>query len=112
MKQTDELKKLIAEHPDYPIVFLSSEEANTGDYYWMYCSNVSFGVGEMLAAECPYNDEVICCDRDEFEEEMQDWLCNKLDENLTDEEFDKRLKKEIAKYDDQWINVITVWVSN
>ena len=30
-KSTEELKKLIAEHPDYPIVVLAGEEANNGD---------------------------------------------------------------------------------
>ena len=43
-KKTDELKKLIAEHPDYPIVVLAGDEANDGDYSWMYCSSISFEV--------------------------------------------------------------------
>lgn len=117
-KNTEELKKLIAEHPDYPIVVLASEEANSGDYFWMYCSDISFGEGELLEAETPYNDEIVCADRDDFEENMQDWLCDKLyDEgvdvkNMPDAEFNKLLKAEIAKYDPYWKKVITIWAAN
>ena len=117
-KSTEELKKLIAEHPDYPIVVLASEEANSGDYSWMYCSDISFGVDELLDVEPPYNDEIVCTDRDEFEERMSDWLFDKLcDEGvdaqkMPDAEFDKLLKEEIAKYDPYWKNVIAIWAAN
>ena len=38
-QNTDRLKQLIAEHPDYPIVVLAGEDANNGDYGWMYCTD-------------------------------------------------------------------------
>lgn len=38
-KSTEELKKLIAEHPDYPIVVLAGECANSGDFA---CLNKSY----------------------------------------------------------------------
>ena len=48
-KNTEKLKELIAEHPDYQIVVLAGEEANGGDYSWMYCSDISFDVGDPRA---------------------------------------------------------------
>ena len=33
IKQTDELKKLIVEHPDYPIVVLCSSDVVADDVY-------------------------------------------------------------------------------
>ena len=112
-KNSDKLKKLIAEHPDYDIVVLAGEEANGGDYSWMFCSDIRFDVGELLTVETPYDDEIICCDRDDFEEGMQGWLCDQ-DEyaGLSDAEFDKRLQEEIAKYDPYWKKVITIWATN
>ena len=117
-KNTDDLKKLIAEHPDYPIVVLAGEEANSGDYYWMYCSDIRFGLGEILTVQAPYNDEIVCGDRDSFEEEMSDWLFYKLEgdgvdvDNMPDEEYEKILKEEIAKYEPYWKKVIAIWATN
>lgn len=59
-KSTEELKKLIAEHPDYPIVVLAGECANSGDFAWMYCASISFGIEEILdiiLLARPHNDE-------------------------------------------------------
>ena len=116
---TDELKKLIEKHPDYPIVVLAGEEANIGgDYYWMFCSDISFDVGEILDCETPYYGEAVCCDREHFEEEMSDWLYDKLlddgedAQHMPDEEFDKLLKEEIEKYEPYWKKVIVIWANN
>ena len=116
---TDKLKKLIEEHPDYPIVVLAGEEANIGgDYYWMFCSDISFDVEEILDCETPYYGEEVCCDREHFEEEMSDWLYGKLlddgvdAQQMPDEEFDKLLKEEIEKYEPYWKKVIVIWADN
>lgn len=37
---TAEILKLAREHPDYPITVLVSDEANSGDYGWVYATNV------------------------------------------------------------------------
>ena len=47
-QKTDELKKLILENPDMPIVVLAGEDANDGYYGWMFCSSVSFHIEEIL----------------------------------------------------------------
>lgn len=112
-QKTDELKRLIAEHPDYPIVVLAGEEANGGDYNWMFCSDIGFDVGEILNVATPYNEEIICCDRDEFFENMQEWLeDDEAFEGLSDEEFDKKLQEEVAKYEPYWEKVIVIWATN
>ena len=117
-KSTDELKRPIAEHPDYPIVVLAGDNANTGDYSWTFCSDISFGIDEILDVEAPYNDEMVCTDRDTFEERMSDWFYGKLDDEgvdvdqMPDAEFEKQLKEEIAKYDPYWKDVIAIWATN
>ena len=117
-KGTDELKRLISEHPDYPIVVLAGEEANSGDYNWMFCSYVQFEVTEILDFECPYEDEVVCTDREEFAERFEEWLWDEMcDESEAgfdpkEEEFQARLKAELAKFEPYWKKVIAITASN
>ena len=70
-KQTDELKKLIAEHPDYPIVVLCNYEVCGDDsYLWWYAPDLHFSIGEILDCEQAINDEKVYTDRDDFEEDF------------------------------------------
>ena len=110
-KQTDELKKLIDEHPDYPIVVLCNYEvcADDCEYYWWYAPNLSFSIGEILDCEQDINDERVYTDRDEFEEDLADRLYDSGDyDETTDEEFDAIVKTELAKYEPYWKNVIQI----
>jgi len=108
-KKTEELKKLIAEHPDYPIVVLAGEEANSGDYSWMYCSDISFDVGEILDAEYyDYNDAMIT-DRDRLEEIVEERL---FDTGLEGEELEKAIKAKIAELEPYWTDVIAIYATN
>lgn len=107
-----ELRKLIAENPDLPIVAIAGEEANGGDYCWMYCSSVSAQIEEILDARLPFDDERVFSDREMFEEAIADHLNDKETENLSEEDFDALVKTEIAKYEPYWRKVIAVYVDN
>ena len=108
-KKTDELKKLIAENPDLPIVVLAGEEANGGDYSWMYCSSISFSVDELLDCDYTgYNDEVFT-DRDTLEEFIGEMLANDDDEGKPDEE---QIKKKLEELEPFWKKVICIWATN
>lgn len=108
-KNTDELKKLIAEYPDYPICVLAGEEANGGDYDWMFCSDIRFDVGEILDADIyDYNDAVIT-DRDRLEEILEDRL---YDEGLEGDALDKAVKEKLAELEPRWKDVICILATN
>ena len=108
-KQTEELKKLIAEHPDYPIVVLAGGEANSGDYSLMYCSDISFDVGEILDAEYfDFNDAMIT-DRDRLEEVVEERL---FDTGLEGEELEKAVKAKLAELEPYWTDVIAIYATN
>lgn len=109
-KQTDELKKLIAEHPDYPIVVLCSYEVcGDDDFYWWYAPHISFCIGEILDCEQDINDEKVYTDRNDFEEDLTDTLGYNEDyAEATDEEFDAIVKAELAKYEPYWKKVIQI----
>jgi len=117
-KPTDELKKMIEQYPDYPIVVLAGEVANTGDYGWMFCSSISFEVEEILDCETPYNNDcIVCNDRNEFNENLKEWLWNELGGNdkrhqITEEEFQKIFAEEKAKYEPYWKKVIAIYADN
>jgi hypothetical protein len=109
-KQTAELKKLIAEHPDYPIVVLCNYEVCADDLYnWWYAPEIRFSIGEILDCEQDINDERVYTDRDEFEEDLVNILADNCDyDEATDAEFDAIVKAELAKYEPYWKKVIQI----
>lgn len=55
LHSADELKQLIVENPDLPILVFAGDNANNGDYLYMSCSHVSVEKGEFL--DCEQQDE-------------------------------------------------------
>lgn len=114
IKDSAELRRLIAENPDLPIAVLCGEDAASDDYSYTYCSSVTCSVDEILDCETPYdNNGIIESDRDNFYERMQDWLSDQpVYDNMTNDEFEAALKAEIAKYDKHWKKCICIWATN
>ena len=113
LKQTDELKELIAKYPDYPIVVIvDSEVVADYDYGWWYAPEIRFGIGEILDCEQDVDDEKTYIDRDELEEDIEEILsCDNRYENLSDEDFNKIVEKELNKYEPYWKKVIQIRAS-
>lgn len=109
-EQTDELKKLIAEHPDYPIVVLCNYEVCADDSYnWWYAPELRFKVGELLDCEQDVNDERVYSDRGEFEDDLENMLSDSGDyDETTDEEFDNIVKSKLEEYEPYWRKVILI----
>ena len=63
---SDELKKLILEHPDYPIVVVAGQDACNSDYPDTYCSKIHCEIGMILDCETPYTNEEVMTDEDGF----------------------------------------------
>ena len=110
-QKTDELRKLILENPDLPIVVLAGEEAASSEYYWTYCSNISFHLDEIL--DCDFYDyyDTVFTDKDRLEEKIADDLydeyCNK-----SEEEYEAAIKREVEKYEPYWKKVIAIYATN
>ena len=113
LKQTDELKELIAKYPDYPIVVIvDSEVVADYDYGWWYAPEIRFGIGEILDYEQNIDEEKTYVDRDDFEEDVQyNVECDENFENATDEEFDAEVKRIITEYEPYWKKVIQIRAS-
>ena len=108
---TDELKRLIAENPDLPIVVLASEDANDGDHNWMFCSKISFSIDEIL--DCDYADygDTVFTDRERLEEKISDDLYEDF-KDAPEAEYDAAVAKRLAELEPFWKKVITIWASN
>lgn len=110
-KNSDELKKLIAENPDLPIVVLAGEDANDGYWGWMYCSSISFDIGEILDCDFYDSDNSVFTDRERFEEKIADDIYYE-NEEASDEYCEELIKREIEKYEPYWKNVIAIFANN
>lgn len=110
-KNSDELKKLIFENPDLPIVVLAGEEANDGYWGWTYCSSISFGINEILDCNFYDSDDSVFTDRDRFEEVIADYIYDE-NEEASDEYCEELIKRELEKYEPYWKKVITIYANN
>jgi hypothetical protein len=110
-KSSDELKKLICDHPDLPIVVLAGEEANTEDYSWMFCSCVSFGICEIL--DCDFLDyhDTVFTDRDRLEERITDDLYDDYSDG-PDEEYEAAIDRKLQELEPYWKRVIAIYATN
>ena len=113
--KTDELKKLIAENPDLPIVVLAGTEATDGEQF-MYCGDIRFEIDEILDCEVPYM-EYVETDRINFEEQIEEWQQEKKsgndkDTKLSEVVFEEALKETKSKYEPYWKKVITIYANN
>ena len=114
VKDSTELRKMIAENPNLPIVVMSSYEACTDEYYWTYCSDVRCEVGEVLDCECPGKEGRVYSDRIEFEEDLVDYLSDTIENanKMSDEEFNNLVATQKDVYEEYWHKAIIIKADN
>lgn len=112
-KSSNELKQLIAENPDLPIVVLVGQYAASDDYGYTYCSDIHFCIDEILDCKLPFGEGYVYNDRDDFEDALSDYLadCEEY-ENLSDEEFNILLTEKLNEYEPYWKRVIAITGDN
>lgn len=110
-QKSDELKKLILENPDLPIVVLAGEESTTGCHCWTFCSSISFCIDEIL--DCDYLDynDAVFTDRDALEESIVDDLYDEY-EDKSEEEFEEAVKRRLEELEPYWTKVIAIYATN
>lgn len=103
LHSADELKQLIVENPDLPILVFAGDNANSGDYPYMSCSYVSAEKGEFL--DCGQQiDECKCyTDRDDFADDVANVLVGEERyRDLSDDEFNALVEQTVNEYDEFW----------
>ena len=108
-EQTNKLKRLIQEYPDYPIVVVCGYEVVCDDGGWWYAPSLSFSIGEILDCEQDIDEEKVYVDRDDFEEDVRYCIeCIEEYAESTDEEFEELVKDQLEKYEPYWRQVIQI----
>lgn len=91
LNDTTELRKLIIENPDLPLVVFCGEDSWTDTWAYEWAEVRSVGVDELTI----YNDEC-WLDRDDYRDRLRDDLCEDY-EHLSDEEYDAMIDKMVAE---------------
>lgn len=103
LPDSKELRQLILDNPDLPLVVFSSDDGG-GDYGYMQVDVESARVEELTI----YNDEVWLT-KDDLEDKLMDDLCDAPEyENLSNEEYEKAIKKKVEET--AFIKAIAVYV--
>lgn len=111
VKNSDELKKLILENPDLPIAVLANEDSTSGNWYWTYCSSISFSIDEILDFDFYDYDDAVFTDRDRLEEYIEDMFYDEYCDK-SDEEYEKVIKDKLAELEPYWKKVIAIYATN
>lgn len=115
IQDSTELRKLIAENPDLPIVVMVGEEAAVEGWCYTYCTNVRCEVGEVLDCECPWEPEKVYNDKIEFEEDLADYILEENEDRhhrVTDAQLERILKVWKDTYSQYWRKAIIVRADN
>lgn len=110
-----ELRKLIVDNPDLPIVVLCGENSTSGEYSWTYASDIKFRLGEILDCDQPVDDERVFSDREEFYEKLEEWLFENNNPNMYNNPeavFIGKFEREKAKYEPHWKKCIMIFADN
>lgn len=109
LTETDELRRLIVENPELPLIVMAGQDCNYGDWAYMSCSFCKAELGEVLDCAQEVNDEKVYDDRDDFREDLE--YCY-TDFEGSDQEFEQFIATELAKYEPYWKKCIFLYVGN
>lgn len=110
LHSADELRRLIIENPDLPLLVFAGENANDGgDFPYMSCSSVTARVGEFLDYPQTVNECRCYTDRDEFREDVEN---DNADFDGSDREFEQFVENILSKYEPFWKPCIILYVNN
>ncbi len=104
---TDELRKLILENPELPLLVFAGEECG-GEYNYMICTRITAKIGEFLDCRQDVNDEYCFTDREMLEEQIE----IQSDFNGTNEEFAAYIDARMKEYEPYWKPCIIVYIDN
>lgn len=109
LTKTDELRRLIIENPELPLVVMAGMDCNNGDWAFMSCSDCHAELGEILDCDQEVNDEKVYSDRDDFREDLE--YCYD-DFEGSDQEFEQMIAHELEQYEPYWKKCIFLYVDN
>ena len=89
LQNCEELKQMIIQHPDYPLIIFCGEDSWSGDYQYTQVVNARCAIQNLAL----YNNE-LWLEEDDYEERLQiDLSDNEEYKDMGDEEFYKMISK-------------------
>ncbi|QAT43460.1 hypothetical protein [Aminipila luticellarii] len=102
-----DLRQLIAENPELPLIFMAADDCTNPDYAWTL-ANARAEKGIYLASMGP-NDEKMYSSVDDLREDIESCIF-KDHGDWTKEKILEETEEELKKYEGDWIDVIYVYV--
>lgn len=103
-KGTKELRKLILDNPDLPLITFVSEDSNRGDYSYELAYVTSVTLDELAI----WNDEQ-WMNKDDYEENLAYLLATDYAyKNLTDYQFDNLVKAQMKEV--EFVKAIVIYI--
>ena len=103
LDDTTELRKLIVENPDLPLVVFCSEECNSGNWSYEWNEYVRASVQTLTL----YKD--LWQDKDDYYDRLVDDLCDEEEyKDLSDEDYFKMIDQKIAET--EFVKAIVIYV--
>lgn len=103
-----ELKQLIAENSDLPIMFMASDECGNPDYSWTIAS-AKAKIEHMLDEKLGFNDEKLYTDEDDLREDLESYYYEEHDD-MTKLQQEEAVNEKMEYFKDKWIKCIIVYV--
>lgn len=110
LNSVTELRKLVIENPNLPLVVSASDSEYIGDCLSISCSNICAYIGEIIIYK-----NGVCKDRAYEKEDFKDVLFDELvyeHPELDDDELSDLFKKKMNEYEPCWKKCIIVHVDN
>lgn len=104
----DELRKVLQENPDLPIICLTYLDQFSGEYDSEFATSVYAEVGEVLQCHQEFDELRIFTERDDFEEAVYDSFPDAGFKSDIEEE----VKKILEQYEPYWTKCIIITVGN
>ena len=106
LEDTTELRKLIIDNPDLPLLIFCGPETNSGEFPYESNKDIACDIQELTL----YKDWWI--PKDEYEEQLRDDLCDECDEeeyiDMTDEEYDTMIDQKVRET--EFVKAIVIYV--
>lgn len=103
LNDTTELRKLIIENPDLPLLIFCGEDSWHDEYPYEQADVKRVGIEELTL----YNDYWL--DKDDYEEKLADNLSDEEEyKDLSEEEYDRMIKEKIAGT--EFVKAIVIYV--
>ena len=107
LQDTSNLRQLIIENPDLPLIIFCGEESWDGEHSYSSASASKGSIQELTLYDDVY--DATWMDREDYAEKLADDLCDDEEyKDMTDEEYDKMIDQKVNET--EFIKAIVIYV--